>query len=107
MQVQDTGLTISLMPLQNTGQIYPAEHPVLIEAVRDPTTLTIFQQYGPNHLGLWYSAMPEHQIALTTSDCVPLAQRRGADGLGGRTARPGQRAGAGAHNMDYNPARWP
>ena len=30
-------------------------------AVRDPTTWTILQQYGPNHLGLWYNALPEHK----------------------------------------------
>ena len=32
--------------------------------VRDPTTWTILQQDGPNHLGLLYNALPEHQIAL-------------------------------------------
>ena len=30
--------------------------------VRDPTTRTILQQDGPNHLGLWYNALPEHKI---------------------------------------------
>ena len=37
-----------------------------------PTTWTILEQDGPNHLGLWYNALPEYQTALTTSDCAPL-----------------------------------
>ena len=32
-----------------------------------PTTRTILQQDGPNHLGLWYNALPEHKLALITS----------------------------------------
>ena len=32
---------------------------------------TILQNYGPNHLGLRYNALPEHQMALITSVCVP------------------------------------
>ena len=39
--------------------------------VRDPTTWTILQQYGPSHLGLWYNVLPQHQMALITSGCVP------------------------------------
>ena len=27
------------------------------------------RQNGPDHLGLWHNALPEHQMALTTSDC--------------------------------------
>ena len=27
---------------------------------------------GPDHLGLWHNALPEHQMALITSDCVPF-----------------------------------
>ena len=42
-----------------------------LQLVRDPTTWTILQQYGPDHLGLWYCALPEHQMALITSDCAP------------------------------------
>ena len=42
--------------------------------VRDPTTWTIFQQNGPNHLGLWYNVLPGHQTALTTSGCVPRSR---------------------------------
>ena len=38
----------------------------------DPTKWTILQQDGPNHLGLWYNALPEHQIALITSGCAPV-----------------------------------
>ena len=40
--------------------------------VRPPTTWTVLQQDGPNHLGLWHSLLPEHQLALITSGCVPL-----------------------------------
>ena len=43
-------------------------------AVRVPTTWTILQQDGPNHLGLWYNVLPEHQIALITSGCVPCSR---------------------------------
>ena len=36
------------------------------------TTWTIVQQNGPDHLGLWCNALPEHQMALITSGCVPF-----------------------------------
>ena len=49
--------------------------PEPVKQVRDPTTWTMFQQDGPNHLGLWYNALPEQQMALTTSECVPLVER--------------------------------
>ena len=39
--------------------------------VRDPTTWTILQKDGPNHLGLPYNELHEHQMALITSGCVP------------------------------------
>ena len=39
--------------------------------VRDPTTWTILEQDGPNHLGLWCNVLPEHQMALIISECVP------------------------------------
>ena len=32
-----------------------------------PTTWTVLQQDGPNHLGLWYNVLPEHHMALITS----------------------------------------
>ena len=32
--------------------------------VRDPTIWTILRQDGPNHLGLWYNVIPEHQMAF-------------------------------------------
>ena len=38
--------------------------------VPGPTTWTITRYDGPNHLGLWYNALPEHQMALITSDCA-------------------------------------
>ena len=31
--------------------------------VRDPTTWTVLQHDGPNHLGLWYNVLPEQQMA--------------------------------------------
>ena len=37
--------------------------------VRGPTTWTTTRHDGPNHLGLWCDALPEHQMALITSDC--------------------------------------
>ena len=39
--------------------------------MRDPTTWTILQKDGPNHLGLRYNELHEHQMALITSGCVP------------------------------------
>ena len=36
-----------------------------------PTTWTVLQKDGSDHLGLWYNALPEHQMALITSGCVP------------------------------------
>ena len=41
--------------------------------VRAPTAWTILQQDGPNHLGLWYNVIPEHQIDLITLVCVPCS----------------------------------
>ena len=38
--------------------------------VRGPTTWTVTRYDGPNHLGLWSNALPEHQMALITSDCA-------------------------------------
>ena len=38
--------------------------------VRDPARWTILQQDGPDHLGFWYKALPEHQVALIASGCV-------------------------------------
>ena len=34
------------------------------------------RDYGPNHLGLRYNALPEHQMALITSDGVPFRATR-------------------------------
>ena len=36
------------------------------------TSWTIHPQNGPNHLVLWYNMLPGHQIAVITSDCVPV-----------------------------------
>ena len=40
--------------------------------VRGPASWTITRHDGPNHLGLWYNALPEHQMALITSGCAPV-----------------------------------
>ena len=46
--------------------------------VRGPTTWTITHDItrydGPNHLGLWYNALPEHQMALITPGCAALQE---------------------------------
>ena len=44
--------------------------------VRDPTTWTVLQNDGPSHLGLWQKVLPEHQMALITSGCVPFRLAR-------------------------------
>ena len=51
-----------------------------------PTTWTILQQDGPDHLGLWHHVPPEHQTALITSGCVcpPAGRARGRHGGDGR-----------------------
>ena len=36
-----------------------------------PTTWTVLQKHGPNHLGLRYNVLPAHQMALITSGFVP------------------------------------
>ena len=41
---------------------------------RTPTTWTILPKHGPNHPGLRYDALPEHQMALITSDGVPFQE---------------------------------
>ena len=40
--------------------------------VWDPTIWTVLQHDGPDYLGLWYNALPEHQMALIASGCVPF-----------------------------------
>ena len=48
-------------------------------------TWTVLHHDGPNHLGLWYNVLPEHQMGLITSG--PCHQReptaRGVRGPGG------------------------
>ena len=47
-----------------------------------PTTWTVLQQDGPNHLGLWHNVLSEHQMALITSDyaCGPVLDGAGPHG---------------------------
>ena len=52
------------------------------DPVRDPATWTILQHDGPNHLGLWCDVLPEHQMALITSFCVPFSGPASAWSLG-------------------------
>ena len=51
--------------------------------VRGPATWTITHDItrydGPNHLGLWYNALFERQMALITSDCVPFSVVRAVE----------------------------
>ena len=34
---------------------------------------------GLNYLGLWYNALPEHQMALIISGCVPCREASAAE----------------------------
>ena len=53
------------------AQVVFATPAALLGQVRVPTTWTIIQRDGPNHLGLRCNLLPEHHMALITSDCVP------------------------------------
>ena len=44
---------------------------------------TVLQKDGPNHLGLWCSVLPEHQMALITSWLVQVPAI-----AGGRVEKP-------------------
>ena len=41
--------------------------------VRGLTTWTILQKYDPNHLGMRCNGLPEYQMGLITSGCVPFS----------------------------------
>ena len=43
--------------------------------VWDPAPWTITRHDDPNHLGLFCDALPEHQMALITSDYAPSRNR--------------------------------
>ena len=43
-----------------------------VHKVRGLTTWTALQNDDPNHLELRFNALPEHQMALVTSGCVPF-----------------------------------
>ena len=38
-----------------------------------PTTWTVLQKDGSDHLGLWCNVLPAHQMAPITSSCVPFS----------------------------------
>ena len=61
-------------PLDSMRLVLLNESKIILQ-VRDPTTWTTLQQDRPDHLGLWYNVLPEHQIALITSVCVPCRTR--------------------------------
>ena len=71
-----------------------SEYCKLEDPVRGPPhkTWTITRHGGPNHLGLWCDALPEHQLAVIASGCVrPSAagpERRGPQARGDRRAAP-------------------
>ena len=54
---------------------------------RVSTAWNILQYNRPDHLGLWRGALPEHQMALITSNCVP--SRPGARAHGHHAVRTG------------------
>ena len=53
--------------------------------VRPPPN-TVNRHYGPNHLGLWYDALPEHQMALITPDCAPSRPGRSSTSTSSSTS---------------------
>ena len=61
-----------MMPEQGTVAQFAAAVRKLVRGAGAPTTWTIIQQDGPNHLGLWCNMLPEYQMAAITSGCVPL-----------------------------------
>ena len=52
---------------RNTGGGHRAQDRGVHESA---TAWTILQQDGPNHLRLWYNALPDYQMALITSGCA-------------------------------------
>ena len=78
-----------------------------------PKTRAVLKHDGPDHLGLWHNALPDHQTALITSGlCATgdgLAAARpgpldtGGDGRAGRQA--GRARGGGAGRRQVPP--WP
>ena len=59
-----------MMPEQGTVAQFAAAVRKLVRGAGAPTTWTIIQQDGPNHLGLWCNMLPEYQMAAITSGCV-------------------------------------
>ena len=64
-----------MMPEQGTVAQFAAAVRKLVRGAGAPTTWTIIQQDGPNHLGLWCNMLPEYQMAAITSGCVPFRGR--------------------------------
>ena len=60
-----------------------------------PTTWTILQNDGPNHLGLWCNVLPAHPMALITSGCAPFQGRTSRSARAGRAASPFRMRGTG------------
>ena len=62
------------LPRAGRGRPY-AGHGLRAAGAGHPTPWTIPQRDGPNHLGLRYNSLPEHQMAPITSDCVRRSRR--------------------------------
>ena len=90
LRVDLTGV-VSRVPSTRRGVQHHSAHPGAGRC-RHPTTWTILQHDGPDHLGLWYNALPEHHMALITSGCAPAApassRPRGPE-IAKRSARKG------------------
>ena len=77
----DAALASDLVALKSMGFNAVRKH----QKVLDLTTCTALQHDGPNHLGLRCNALPGHQMALITSDYVPVSSSPG----GGTSTRTG------------------
>ena len=64
--------------------------------VSPPTTWTILEQDGPNHLDCDAMRLREHQMALITSDCVPFRAPGSKSGTPPAGLRPRSTAAAAA-----------
>ena len=58
-----------LRPCAQPAKDLKACMPLLVRGPPQKWTLT--RHDGPAHLGLWYTALPEHQMAVIISDCAP------------------------------------
>ena len=96
-------------PQAETKEAQKQAKVMLAAQVRDPATWTTLQKHGPSHLGLRCNALPEHQMALITSDGAPSRRRRRPrrrlTGRGGR--RSWQTRGPSTSRCAFRPAPGP